>query len=379
MKNLIIFVLALFLAGAIVAGFIFHGKYQNTGEELQASNEKLSSLNDKIDQLTAENSKLSDQINKNIELDKKIDQLNKELETAVGRNTQLEDKLRLEQEMGASLKKEALSLKDMISKLQGQLQGKISLKEKIRKLQEGLRLEKEKGATLQKETLSLKDMISKLQDQLHGELSLKEKIRKLQEGLRLEKEKGATLQKETLSLKDMISKLQDQLHGELSLTDSRIKELKSASSSLITELERQLKNKEMTINGFKKKLTITFVDRLLFDLGKASITNEGSSILGKVGNILKNVQGMQIWIVGHTDNVPIKKEYQYKFPSNWELSASRAGAVANYFQKNNGINPETLTVIGRSFYEPLDTNNTKEGRARNRRVEIIIAPKLEKK
>ena len=334
MKNLIIFVLALFLAGAIVAGFIFHGKYQNTGEELQASNEKLSSLNDKIDQLTAENSKLSDQINKNIELDKKIDQLNKELETAVGRNTQLEDKLRLEQEMGASLKKEALSLKDMISKLQGQLQGKISLKEKIRKLQEGLRLEKEKGATLQKETLSLKDMISKLQDQLHGELSL---------------------------------------------TDSRIKELKSASSSLITELERQLKNKEMTINGFKKKLTITFVDRLLFDLGKASITNEGSSILGKVGNILKNVHGMQIWIVGHTDNVPIKKEYQYKFPSNWELSASRAGAVANYFQKNNGINPETLTVIGRSFYEPLDTNNTKEGRARNRRVEIIIAPKLEKK
>ena len=334
MKNLIIFVLALFLAGAIVAGFIFHGKYQNTGEKLQASSEKLSSLNDKIDQLTAENSKLSDQINKNVELDKKIDRLNKELETAVGRNTQLEDKLRLEKEM---------------------------------------------GATLQKETLSLKDMISKLQGQLQGEMSLKEKIRKLEEGLRLKKEMEASLKKETLSLKDMISKLQGQLQGEMSLTDSRIEELKSASNSLITELQRQLKNKEMTIDGFKKKLTITFVDRLLFDLGKATITTEGGSILSKVGDILRNTHGMRIWIVGHTDNIPIKKEYRYKFPSNWELSSARAAAVASYFQKNNNIDPKTLTVIGRSFYEPLDTNNTKEGRARNRRVEIIIAPKLEKK
>jgi chemotaxis protein MotB len=239
----------------------------------------------------------------------------------------------------------------MISKLQGQLQGETSLKGKI----------------------------SKLQGQLQGEISLKEKIRKLEKDLGNEQEIGATLQKETLSLKDMISKLQGQLQGEMSLTDSRIKELKSASNSLINELERQLKNKEMTIDDFKKKLTITFVDRLLFDLGKATITAEGGSILTKVGNILRNIHGMRIWIVGHTDNIPIKKEYRYKFPSNWELSSARAAAVASYFQKNNNIDPKTLTVIGRSFYEPLDTNKTKEGRARNRRVEIIIAPKLEKK
>ena len=334
MKNLIITVLALFLIGAIVTGVIFHGKYENAGEKLEASNEKLSSLNDKIDQLTEENSKLSDQINKNIELDKEIGRLNKELETAVGRNTQLEDKLRLEKEMGEYLKKEALSLKDMVSKLQGQLQ---------------------------------------------GEKSLKEKISKLEENLRKQKEMWTSLKKEALSLKDMISKFQGQLQGEKSLAESRIKELKSASNSLIVELEKQLKNKEMTIRGFKKKLTITFVDRLLFDLGKATITTEGGSILGKVGNILKNIQGMQIWIVGHTDNIPIKKKYLYKFPSNWELSSARAAAVANYFQKNNSIDPETLTVIGRSFYEPIDTNSTKEGRARNRRVEIIIAPELKRK
>ena len=121
MKNLIIAVLALFLAGAIVAGFIFHGKYEDTGEKLEASNEKLLSLNDKIDLLTTENSKLSDQINKNVELDKKIDQFKKELERAVERNTQLDDKLRLEKAMETSLRKETLSLKERISKLQGQL------------------------------------------------------------------------------------------------------------------------------------------------------------------------------------------------------------------------------------------------------------------
>jgi chemotaxis protein MotB len=71
------------------------------------------------------------------------------------------------------------------------------------------------------------------------------------------------------------------------------------------------------------------------------------------------------------------KEYRHKFPSNWELSAARAAAVVRHFQKEIGIDPENLEAVGHSFYDPVATNETEEGRAQNRRVNIVIAPKIE--
>jgi len=72
--------------------------------------------------------------------------------------------------------------------------------------------------------------------------------------------------------------------------------------------------------------------------------------------------------------VPIAEGFRYKFPSNWELSASRASAVARFFHETSGINPEKMEVVGKSFYNPLFDNSTQEGRAKNRRVEIAIIP-----
>ena len=82
-------------------------------------------------------------------------------------------------------------------------------------------------------------------------------------------------------------------------------------------------------------------------------------------------------VVGHTDNVPITSEYRSKFPTNWELSAARAAQVVRYFQRVNGLDPKNMEAVGRSFYDPVADNDSKEGRAQNRRVNIIIAPRLE--
>ena len=92
---------------------------------------------------------------------------------------------------------------------------------------------------------------------------------------------------------------------------------------------------------------------------------------------MKNVKGKQIQIVEHADNIPIMPKYRYKFPSNWELSASRAAAVIRYFKKNIHLNPRNLETVGRSFYEPIASNETSQGRAQNRRVEIIISPQVQ--
>lgn len=154
-------------------------------------------------------------------------------------------------------------------------------------------------------------------------------------------------------------------------------QLQSTHNAIVLELKNQIQNKEVTISELEDKLSITFVDRVLFHFGKATITPEGGELLTKVGNILKNVQNRRIRVIGHTDNIPIMDAYRYKFPSNWELSAARAASVVRHFQKEIGLNPKNLEAVGRSFYDPIASNETEKGRAKNRRVKIIIAPQID--
>jgi chemotaxis protein MotB len=148
---------------------------------------------------------------------------------------------------------------------------------------------------------------------------------------------------------------------------------------LVSELKDQVQKQEVTIKESQESLSLNFVDRILFEFGKADLTPEGEKILEKVGEALKNIKGKKIRVTGHTDNVPIHPNYVHKFPSNWELSAARAASVVRYFQEKPGLDPMELEAVGRSFYHPEASNGTKEGRARNRRVEILIAPQLEVK
>jgi len=203
-----------------------------------------------------------------------------------------------------------------------------------------------------------------------------EKIRQMEEELKEAKKIEEAIRKQLSLRHDTITGLEEQLQEEASLGKVEIEELRSTYTSLISELKRQLIDKEMTIREFEEMLTITFVDRVLFDFGQATITSKGRKVLAEVGKALRNAQGMKIRVVGHTDNVPIRREYRYRFPSNWDLSSARAAAVVRYFQREGDLDPQSLEAVGRSFYEPVATNETEEGRAQNRRVEVIIAPMM---
>jgi len=221
----------------------------------------------------------------------------------------------------------------------------------------------------------LEDAI-KVKDEARSRLD--EKIHQMEEELKEAKKIQETIRKELSVRDDGIARLKEQLQEEQSLGKAEIEELRSTYNSLMSELKRQVKDKEMTIREFEEMLTITFVDRVLFDFGKGTITSEGRKVLAKVGEVLRNAPGMKIRVVGHTDNVPIRREYRYRFPSNWDLSSARAAAVVRYFQKESGLDPQSLEAVGRSFYEPVASNETEEGRAQNRRVEVIIAPMMGK-
>jgi chemotaxis protein MotB len=172
-------------------------------------------------------------------------------------------------------------------------------------------------------------------------------------------------------------KLSEQNKKMAELSEVQMKQMKTTYEELISGLKEQIQNKEVTIKDFKDSLSLNFVDRILFEFAKADLTPEGMKILEKVGEALKNIKGQKIRVTGHTDNVPIRRDYEYKFPSNWELSAARAASVVRYFQDNTGLDPGDMEAIGRSFYQPVASHDTEAGRAQNRRVEIFIAPQME--
>jgi chemotaxis protein MotB len=160
---------------------------------------------------------------------------------------------------------------------------------------------------------------------------------------------------------------------------SQASQQRSTQDTLVASLKEQIQKQEVTIKEIREWLSVTLVDKILFDSGKATLKPGGEKILGKIGETLKNIQDKRIRVVGHTDNVLIRQDFRYKFPTNWELSAARAATVVRYFQEKTGLKPDDLEAVGRSFFQPLASNDTKEGRDQNRRVEIIIAPKLEMK
>jgi chemotaxis protein MotB len=156
-------------------------------------------------------------------------------------------------------------------------------------------------------------------------------------------------------------------------------QLKSACELLITSLNDQIKKQEITIKEFQGGISLSLVDRILFKLGEATLTPQGQKVLAKVGEGLKKIEGKMIRVVGHTDTIPIRREFLDKFPSNWELSAARSSTVVRYFQDKSGLDPKGMEAVGRSFYQPAAANDNEKNRALNRRVEILIAPMMEMK
>ena len=184
------------------------------------------------------------------------------------------------------------------------------------------------------------------------------------------------IQKCTENLRDL-EKTLAALRDETEFTKSQIDQVKSTYEALSFDLKEQIQKQQVTIKEFQKELSVSFVDRILFDFGKATLTMEGEMILKKVGEVLKKIKEKRIRIIGHTDNIPIHPDYQYKYPTNWELSAARAASVVRYFQEYISLGAKDMEAVGRSFYQPIASNETEEGRALNRRVEIIIAPRME--
>ena len=157
---------------------------------------------------------------------------------------------------------------------------------------------------------------------------------------------------------------------------SQLDELMAARNLLADRLKQEIADKQVRLEMAEKGLVITFVADILFDSGKAKIRQEAMPTLDKVARVLiENLADFHIGIEGHTDNDPIKYS---GWKSNWELSTARALSVLHYLNEDRTISGNRLSAIGYGEFHPVAANDTDEGRRLNRRVEIVVLPKITK-
>jgi chemotaxis protein MotB len=214
----------------------------------------------------------------------------------------------------------------------------------------------------------------------------------------LEKNSDESLQANLAKNRDLLAKL-DAKEKVLAAEQLRINKLLNdfnERSARVAELEKMMTDKEAAmkrlketlskaLNGFEGKgltvqqkngkVYVSMENKLLFSSGSYAVGIEGKKAVVEVGKVLAANPEIAVLIEGHTDN----DAFQAAGPiaDNWDLSTKRATAIVNILTENKTINPENLTAAGRSQYSPLLSNDTAEGKAKNRRIEIILTPKLD--
>ena len=236
---------------------------------------------------------------------------------------------------------------------------------------------------------ALQDQLARLQKE-HADLQTRNKVlsddnanldnllkaKKGEMGAQLAALRGQIAEKEmALSAKNAeIAALKQEKEQALQEKERSIAEMKKTYNSLVGAMNEEIKKGEITITQLKDKLTVNLVEQILFDSGSAEIKKNGKKVLDRVAEILIKVTDKQVRVEGHTDNVPIGPRIAARFATNWELSTTRATTVARYLQ-DKGIDPKFLSAAGYSEYRPVASNDTEEGRATNRRIEIALIPK----
>lgn len=161
---------------------------------------------------------------------------------------------------------------------------------------------------------------------------------------------------------------------EIADLQRRVDEATRREDDLEDRMRAELESRDVTISELQGSLTVDIVDRVLFDSGAAELKPEGREILLRVASVLSRYPGRQIQVIGHTDNVPIRGRTVAGFTDNWDLSAGRALAAVRFLHREAGVDPARLAAVGCGEFRPLADNATPEGRARNRRIAVVVLP-----
>ena len=223
--------------------------------------------------------------------------------------------------------------------------------------------------------------------------SLDAELIKLQQTNTVRNEEIADLQSKNTYLKNINLKLSknieqlsqkvEQLNNDLQkkksiikLQNKVIRLLDDTKNTIATSLKEEIEAEEIELVELEDTLKVVFIDKILFDSGSVEINQKGQKILLVVADSIRANKDQNLLVEGHTDNTPLSPALKERFPSNWELSTARAAAVVRFLQKEGQLQPERLSARGYSYYRPVASNQIKEGRHQNRRIEIILGSSM---
>ena len=189
----------------------------------------------------------------------------------------------------------------------------------------------------------------------------------------------ATLQaeKDTLeSDKEALVAARDFLAKSVEEKSSELATLKGTTDELREKMKDEIAKGDIQLTESGGKLRVGLVDKILFDSGEASVSKRGEGVLARLGAVLVTIEDRQIQVSGHTDNTPISDKLKQQFPTNWELSMARATNVVRFLQEKASVPADRLVASGYGENQPIANNKTSAGRAKNRRIELLLTPSL---
>jgi chemotaxis protein MotB len=245
----------------------------------------------------------------------------------------------------AALRADSTRLADHVTGLQGDI---ANLNKKI--------------ADLTAQSNQLTDQINQLNNKNNqlGQLTeeQKSKLSKTEQTLAQQQQNLQAQQQQLQQLKNL---LEQQKNQSLLLKNRMAEALKGFNSNDLSVVQK---------NG---KVYVSLSENLLFPSGSAVVNKNGIDALSKLAAVLNTESDVAVNIEGHTDSIPIRGKYK----DNWDLSTARANAIVRVLVENYKVDPVRVIASGHSYFDPLESNSTPEGRAKNRRTEIILSPKLD--
>jgi len=350
--------------------------------ELLAAQTKVGQQQQKLD-LLAKNMDATLEAQRNLETE--LTKLRREASEA----TRLSDELRRERDVlqtkAADLEKQLETSREELTvtrKGLGDANAHLAALENERKqLQSGAASAQEQIAQLQKRVGELETEAARAKDLEQRFQAMSQELGQLKqqaadrEGL-LAKTMALTQEQERLGLRLEAERAEkERLEQERAAKEAEIQRLKKTHDDLMESLKGEIEKGNVRIQQIRDRLTINMLDKVLFDSGRAEVKPAGLKVLKQVSDILKGVADKQIRIEGHTDNVPIGASIKKQFPTNWELSTARATSVIRYLIEKGGVDRNNISAGGYADTRPVVSNDTEEGRAANRRIEIVLYPK----
>jgi chemotaxis protein MotB len=352
--------------------------------ELEALKKKSQAQTDQLQQqLTGLQQNFDQESNLRKAAEQQAASLAKERAALEARSGELQSKLdNLEQEKGR-LNSELGTVQGQIQDLEQKLaSGNASAQEQIMKLQKHATELEANAARIAQEREQLRREQSQLTASLEQErqrlkTEAEEKARLAKEREQLQQQQSqlnASLDQERQRLKAEEAE-KARLEQERAAKEEEIRRLTRTQEELTKSLQDEIAKGNITIQQVRDRLTINMVDRVLFDSGQAQVKPAGMKVLKQVAEVLNKVTDKQIRIEGHTDNVPISTKLQDRFKTNWELSTARATTVVRYLIDQGGVDRQYLSAVGYADTRPIASNDSDEGRASNRRIEIVLYPR----